>query len=622
MTFPAHSSILTGEYPFSHGVRNNTNYSLGLDNKTIAEVLHDAGWRTAAFVGATILEGKLGLNQGFDEYHDDMYSGVQRTPTAAPWASRKAENVNYDFINWLNSLPREKEGESKGWFAWVHYYDPHFPYDPPERWASRFANDPYLGEIGYMDEAFGKIVDELKSRNMYDNTLIVAVGDHGEGRGEHGELCHALWAYNSTLRVPLIISDPDSGRAAKVISGPASSVDIFPTILKWCGVAAQENPGFDLLNPDVQISLQSRAVYFESMEARISWNWAGLRGIIQNKRKYIYSPLPEFYDLNADPKETNNLYASNPDISREMKTSMYQLVDQWRRESESPERTLTPEEIAKLRSLGYVTGGNAPTSSEELERIEGLPDLKTKADVVDKASRLKEEADAAFESGDYRKAKDRYAELLQLAEVVSALQNLGEIALWENDESQSIKYMQRVTQLAPWAVKSWYNLGVAQHTFGHDDEAQGAFTKAMQINPADPINVDSLVGLALCASDRRDWQGALDHIAAARGMDPNRRDLVGYEASIHYQLGKTAIADSEMKKSYDLYVIFLSTGTGSVSNYYEAGQAAIRVHDLQKALEWTTRARDLTPADDPNRAGLDQLVSQIQQTAGNQPGNR
>ena len=386
------------------------------------------------------------------------------------------------------------------------------------------------------------------------------------------------------------------------------------------------------------------------MEARIEWNWAGLRGIIQNKRKFIYCPEPEFYDLNADPKELNNLYASNPDLAREMKTTMYKIEDQWPPMSTgNPERVITPEEIAQLKSLGYFTGGTAPQSNQDLEKIEGLPDLKDKANVVDKAAIIKEEADGAFDTGDYHTAKKKYTELFQYAEVVLAVQNMGEIASYEQNETDAIKYMRRATELAPDAVKSWYNLGVVYHTFKNNDEAEKAFTKALEINPSDPINVDSFVGLALCESDKSNWQGALDHILAARSMDSGRRELIGYEASIRYQMVKADEADAnvvknrigdgdkalagdtpdakqyrelttresmEIKQSYDLYTKFLSSGPGSVADYYEAGQVAILMQDYANALDWTISARNLTPEDDPNRAGLDQLVARLQGMVG------
>ena len=227
-TFPAHSSILTGQYPFTHGVRNNTNYSLGPQNKTLAKLLHDAGWRTAAFVGATILDGKLGLESGVRRISRRYVFGSSKNGIERAVGESKAENVNYDFVKTGSTRFRSRRtiirrGGSRGCIITMRIS----PTIRPSAWKSQFATDPYLGEISYVDEALGTIIQQLKARNIYDNTLIVVIGDHGEGRGEHNELYHGLWTYNGTLRVPIIISDPSTGRTAKVITGPASSVDIF-----------------------------------------------------------------------------------------------------------------------------------------------------------------------------------------------------------------------------------------------------------------------------------------------------------------------------------------------------------------------------------------------------------
>jgi len=638
MTFPSHASMLTGQYPFTHGVRNNTHFTLGPSNITIAEVLHDAGWRTGAFIGATILEGRLGLNQGFDKYCDDMFSGIPKQQITTPWASRKAGNVNYDFMTWLDGLPAQT-GEDKGWFAWVHYYDPHFSYSPPEPYYTQYASDLYIGEIAYVDHELGLILDELKSRNLYDNTLVIAVGDHGEGLAEHNELFHALWAYNSTLRVPLIISAPENRGESSVIEGPASVIDVYPTILAWCGAEVPASPGVNLLAPDAQATLSGRGVYFESMEARISYNWAGLRGLVRGSEKYIHTPIPEYYDLGADPGELGNLCDENRQKARELKTSMYRLVDQWRPEAETSPRELSSEDIARLQSLGYLTGGAIPATAEELEKIEGLSDLKSMADVVDDVGRLREEGDAAFEAGDYLTAGQKYRELLKFAEVYSAVERLGEIATYEGDEAEAIRLLKRSVELGPTLPLSWYNLGVAYRTFGSSDEARSAFEQAVRLSPSDPVNIGSYVALAVDSSGAGNWDEALKLISTAREIDKTDRELVGYEASIRYQLGlideedaktleaamqsegdsrleqceslKRAAAD-QMKRAFDLYTVFLSAGEGNLSNYFEAGQCAIRQKDFSKALEWTRRARSLLPKGDPSETWFDQAIAELE----------
>ncbi|MCX6645104.1 MAG: sulfatase-like hydrolase/transferase [bacterium] len=496
-----------------------------------------AGWQTAAFIGSTVLAGRLGLSQGFDSYYDNMLQGIQNPDPRAMYADRRATSVNVDFLSWLTSAKGVNEA-GPGWFAWVHYFDPHYVYDPPEPFASQYASNLYFGEVAFMDDALGKIIAELKTRNMYDNTLIIAVGDHGEGLGEHGELHHSLLTYDSTLHVPLIISDPDSRGTPRRDNRSTSTIDIFPTILKWCGVDAPATPGIDLLAAplNVEEGTDSRLVYFESMEARYSYNWAGLRGAIRDGYKYTLSPIPELYNLNDDAGETNNLYEADRDQARVLKLAMNELVDQWRAELQSPERTLSPEEIARLRSLGYLTGGITPSSGVELEKIEGLPDVKTNMAFADELGQLIREADAAFQSGDFATAKAKYHTILASADVVSAITNLGEIGLRENNERDAIDNYQRVCEIIPQSVQALYNLGLAYDTFGHKEEAKTIFRHAVEIDPTNPANVSCHIVLAKYRADEGDWQGALDEVLAGRAIDPNNQDLIGYEAMVRRHL--------------------------------------------------------------------------------------
>jgi len=643
MTLPSHASMLTGAYPFSNGVRNNTHFTLGFDNVTVAEVLHDAGWKTAAFVGATILLGRLGLSQGFDAYFDDMFSGISRREVTTPWASRKAANVNYDFLNWLDSLPQAEEDNPPGWFAWVHYYDPHFAYDPPEPYYTDYSFDLYLGEIAYMDHELGVILDELKSRGLYENTLIIAVGDHGEGLGDHGEVFHALWTYDSTLKVPFIISDPGTRGSPVVLDGPASVIDVYATVLQWCGLEAPSNPGVNLLAPEAQSLMSERAVYFESMEARVNYNWAGLRGVVLGKEKYIHTPIPEFYDLDVDPRETTNLYESSLSRARELKSGMNRLVDEWRTERAPAIREMSPEDVARLQSLGYLTGGAVPATGQELENIVDLPDLKSMRDVVDDVSILRDEGDAAFEVGDYETAKEKYRQALEYAEIYTVVAHLGEIAANEGDYDEAIRLLRRSVELGPTMAMSWYNLAVAYRNAGRHEDARRAFEQATAVSPSDPVNVGSYVAMALYDSQAGDWRSALESITTARGIDDKNRELIGYEASIRYRIGSVAaedasvladtlatedvdpadprvarynelkeVASNQLKRGYELYSEFLGGGEGSASHYFEAGQCAIRQGDYRKALEWTRRAADLLPPSDPNRQGLETIAAELE----------
>ncbi|MCY2926920.1 MAG: sulfatase [Planctomycetota bacterium] len=211
MTTPAHSSMLTGAYPPTHGVRMNNGQRLGESSVTLATVLKQAGFRTAAFVGGFPLDAQFGLNQGFETYDCQFSRTSDRSKTVS---ERTADEVNRPALAWLEENARAGDG-GKGFFLFLHYFDPHAPYQPPKPYAADFADDLYSGEIAYVDHCIGQVMDRLRAMGLYDNTLVIITGDHGEGLGEHGEMAHAFYIYDSTLRVPLIIRSPGGGGGAQ-----------------------------------------------------------------------------------------------------------------------------------------------------------------------------------------------------------------------------------------------------------------------------------------------------------------------------------------------------------------------------------------------------------------------
>lgn len=643
MTLPAHSSILTGRYPFTHGVRNNTHYLLSDENQTIAEVLKNKGYRTAAFIGSTILSGDRGLDQGFDKYCDNMFSGVEESEIETPWAARKAANVNYDFKNWLVQYLSEKM-ESDKFFAWVHYYDPHYRYEPEEPYLSEYAENPYYGEIAYVDEKIGEIIDLLKSNNLYDNTLIIIAGDHGEGLGEHGEDFHGIYCYDTTLKVPLIISAPEYRANAGRIATRVSNSNIYETINSWCGGQFTTGSSQDLLIFNTEDGDDSGpwTFYFESYEARINYGWAGLAGTIMGDYKLIWSPTPELYNLIKDPLETENIYTPDNRYYEDVVLGMYDSYGI--SDDIFPTGNLPTEDIEMLESLGYISGGSLSLSNDELISINGLDDVKDKSEIIKRISVLLEEGNYDYDTGDFSSAREKYLELLTYVENYTSLSNLGEIETYFGNFDEAAAYFKLACGISPEQPEAWYNLGVAYRNNQQGDLSIEAFNLAISLGPDDPVNSGSHVALAVYMSENGDWKSALDEIIAAKEICPDESamEISAYEASILFNLAAwleieaikiaspmqmdsstvKVVDPSEYSdlliesagyyhRSYQLYKEYLEVNSGSSTQYYEAALAASHQEDFDRALEWLQAAYELLPQGDPNRDAMRELISKV-----------
>jgi arylsulfatase A-like enzyme/tetratricopeptide (TPR) repeat protein len=346
ITLPSHTNILTGLYPYQHGVRDNAGFRLSPKVETLAKMLKGEGYSTGAFVGAFPLDSRFGLTLGFDAY-EELYKQVDE-PEDFEIPQARAEEVVGRALEWYKA----QSGRPR--FLWVHLYDPHAPYDPPEPWRSRFAADLYLGDVAYADSALAPLLGTVRS--VRPAPLLVVTADHGEARGDHGELTHGLFAYEATLHVPLLFWCPDlvkPGRDTKLVR----HVDIVPTVLDAVGDRTPRAlPGRSLLSPGRKEAPEGS--YFESLSVSFNRGWAPLRGLMAGDQKYIDLPLPELYDLPSDPGEARNLVSERSDVVRKLRKRLIELptgpVDRG---------SVGAEEAAKLRSLGYLSGSAEPRAS-------------------------------------------------------------------------------------------------------------------------------------------------------------------------------------------------------------------------------------------------------------------
>lgn len=347
ITLPAHSSMLTGTIPPFHGVHHNIGYKLGAENITLAEILKGQGFQTAAIIGAIVLDRKMGLDQGFDLYND-QFGELHRNRFGR---ERKADEGTRAAIDWL-----EKSSEEKS-FLFLHYYDPHVEYAPPEPFASAFSDNPYAGEIAYTDDCIGQVIGKLKELGIYDSTLLIITADHGEMLGEHGEDEHTYFIYEAAIRVPMIIKVPGQDNPL-TIAEPVGLVDIVPTV---CSLLDIELPGpvqgMDLsgfLRGEVPGQYE-RHIYAESTgPARIGVS--SLMSISTGRWKYIQAPRAELYDVYADPGEARNLLADEKQRARILEDKLKQILEHSVRRDQDSSIELDAESIRKLESLGYVAG--------------------------------------------------------------------------------------------------------------------------------------------------------------------------------------------------------------------------------------------------------------------------
>jgi choline-sulfatase len=353
ITLPAHVSLLTGLYPFRHGVRNNGNFVLGASTPTLATQLHDRGYATGAFVSAFVLDRRYGLSRGFDEYDDrvELERRADATSAAAgDWLSRNATT-------------------SRPFFAWVHFYDPHDPYDPPEPFRRAFAERPYDGEIAFADSGVGTLIARLRQLGSLDDTVVAVVGDHGESLGEHGEATHGMFVYESAVRVPMLLRWPRRVTGGRRISALVRTVDLAPTILSLTGQASSSAIDGRDLTPLIDGAAPGPGeAYSETYFPQLFMNWSALRSIQDERWKLIEGPEPELYDLASDPGELDDLRARQPARA----TALQRAIEGVAGGGEGPLRPgrVDRETARKLAALGYVGAADDRPASSSSHRAD------------------------------------------------------------------------------------------------------------------------------------------------------------------------------------------------------------------------------------------------------------
>ena len=363
ITLPAHTSLLTGVYPPEHGLRVNGRHALGAELPTLADFFQAHGYRTGAFLGTAILDAHYGLSRGFETYDDEM----PKDGNGRKLAQRPANQVCRQALDWLTQVKDQR------FMAWIHFYDPHTPYQAPPDFSQRIG-DPYDAEIAFMDANIHQLLEWLKANDLTSRTLIVAVADHGESLGEHGYEWHQLLVYDAMMRVPLIFSLPGRLPEGKTHRGLVELVDVLPTVLNLMGWDIPEQVSGVAVAPGLEADGPAgRICYGESDYPFDSFGWGKLRCLFDQRWKYIRAPVVELYDRQADPRELHNLAEQHPEIVERMERELAA------READMAsyrvgEIIVDAETRRALESLGYV-GGAAPSGEDS-------SDLKNPRDMV------------------------------------------------------------------------------------------------------------------------------------------------------------------------------------------------------------------------------------------------
>jgi arylsulfatase A-like enzyme/Flp pilus assembly protein TadD len=513
VTLPSHSSMLTGTYPMLSGMHDFSGNKLSPLQPTLASVLKQAGYQTGAVIGSAVLDSRFGLNQGFDFYYDHFE--FSRLDEANLDQMERPGNVVADVaLNWLEKDWLAKNPQKK-FFLWMHLYDPHFPYHPPEPYSREYAAKPYDGEIAFADEQVGRLLRFLKEKGIYQNTVIVLCGDHGESLGEHGEKTHGFFIYNATMRVPLIIHLPEQlpGRlpektAARTLADPVSLVDLMPTVLSAVGLQIPPQvQGRSLLPeirpdpsaPDVQAN-RERTLYGETFLPRIHFNWSELRGSENTKYHFIDAPRPELYDLAKDPDEVHNLFAEKKAVAEEMHSKLVSMIGDYSAGKELAEKTgLDPALMERLKSLGYAgfSGGSDPATSSR-----DLPDPKDRI----AAYELISEAIADSQHGRYQESIEKLKSVIKTepnsvpAHYLQGL-NFYHLKLFP----EAVDELQKTVQLSPDYALAFFNLGMAQAHAGQMDAAIATLEKTLQL---DATNFEAAFNLGVAFIQKRQLEPA------------------------------------------------------------------------------------------------------------------
>ena len=583
-TLPSHTTIFTGLEPPAHGVRDNASFLVPDEALTLAERLKAEGYRTQAFISAMVLHRMYNLDQGFDGYEDQLW----REERGEVFLNRERSGARtMDLVlEWLGNATASSKGAP--FFLWVHLFDPHAPYNPPEADA-KAAPTPYDGEIASVDRQIGRLVDSLRQKNALDDTILVFTSDHGESLGEHGEATHAVFIYESTVHVPLILRYPRKLPAGKTYSGPARLVDVMPTILGLLGLEPGATQGTDLSTSFAGTAPPPAfPQYSESLHPELEYGMAPLFGIRVDQWTYIQAPRPELYDRANDPGETRNLLepsvgASDPAVASAAGVQAMKLDHELGRTLGELERLalvskakpVDQETVEMLRALGYVAD---PEAKKGLEGMDPKDGVQVYAQL--------QNARQLFHDGDYAACTRLLEPLLAtMPKNVSALNTVAQCESRMGNGKAAERYYLRSLAADPRQHFALVELGRLQMAEGQVDNARASFRKALDVLPAS-VEAMSLLGyLNLIHGSRDEARSWFDRAIAE---DPTyAQSYIGY--------GDLYATEQRYREAKESYAKAAELQPRSFHAWFNGGLCALRLGEVETAERYLIRAAEVDP---------------------------
>ena len=546
LTPPSHASIFTGLNPPTHKVRDIGGFVLSPSTPTLASLLQEKGWDTAAFISSAVLKKRFGFDHGFDVYDDQM----PRPGNAQEFledAERRAGDTVDHAVKWLDGR------SDKPFFLWVHLYDPHAPYAPPSPFREQYKDHPYDGEIAYADHELGRLMESLRRKSPPEKTLVAVLSDHGESLGEHGEYSHGVFLYDSTLRIAFLLAGPGVPPGLRVPQ-QARTIDLLPTILELLSAPSPAGVEGASLVPLFSGKDAGTAVsYAETLYPKINLGWAELRAIRTNQWKYIRAPRPELYDLSRDPMESRNVLAEHPSEVRMLEARL--AAASHSAKSEKVETTPMDERtLAQLKSLGYTSGftsrsydlnGQGADPKDRVGILKLMEDSEQprsglsaprRIELLQKAVRLDPSNPLLYYSlGAQLEKSGRYDEAMNLYR--AALQNgvengqlhsrLGDLLVRAGKKAEALPEYEQSVRMNPANAATQGKLATAYMEQGRLEDAERILNGVVAIEPS---NAAAHNALGVLAIQRHDEAAARRHFEKAVELDP---DLV----EAHFNLG-------------------------------------------------------------------------------------
>ncbi|HXH50119.1 MAG TPA: sulfatase-like hydrolase/transferase [Terriglobia bacterium] len=571
ITLPAHTALMTGQYPMATGMHDFSGNMLASGTMTLAGLLHGHGYSTAAFIGSAALDSRFGLNQGFETYYDHFNLGHSKE-IHLDQIERRGDQVVDLAMKWVESH------RQKPFFIWVHLYDPHAPYDPPGPYARLYRNRPYDGEIAFADAQVGRLFDYLKQQHLYENSLVVLASDHGESLGEHGEKTHGFYIYNATVRVALIMRIP--GDPPRVVQQGVSLVDVMPTLLQVLEIPRPASiQGQSLLS--LMMGRQSGSAsgqYAENYAPLLHFGWNRLLSFEWRGMKYIETTRPELYDLKTDPHELHNLFSTHQALAHEMNGRLQELVRRYTPASKTSAAAGQPTDpalLASLRSLGY-----AAVSIANLPQVDtsNLPDPKDRV----QAYNLVSEALVDKQRGRYGESLRKLLQAEKTAPETLTIRFLAaQNELQLKDYVRATEGFQYVTDRNPSDGAAVYYLGVAQLGSGNVDAAERSFNRVLEI---DPHNFSAAYNLGVAYSRQKRADDAIRAFRRAVKILPEYAEAHEALGELYLYLQRPKDAAEELERA-------VAADPKMAKAHYELGRAYQALGLEEKAQREFTRAK-------------------------------